>query len=165
MISPCTRAARSPSVALRRKKSQAHPSPSKLNLAWVCEWGAPHPGEADVPDEILNKCPTLSRSERGNRRTPARQMMTSPTDHSRKKTPTSYNVCLWETETYLDDWTLALFQPVYKGRGKDKVSPASYCKTLRRHTKLASPNSLKHTTPCLTHSKNPTLAKSTTPMQ
>jgi len=37
-----------------------------------------------------------------------------------------YISIIWETETYPVEWTLALLQPVYKGGGKDRVSPASY---------------------------------------
>jgi len=37
-----------------------------------------------------------------------------------------YISIIWETETYPSEWTLSLLQPVYKGGGQDRLSPASY---------------------------------------
>ena len=33
---------------------------------------------------------------------------------------------MWEIETYPEEWTKSLMQPLYKGGGKDKKDPASY---------------------------------------
>ena len=33
---------------------------------------------------------------------------------------------IWEIETYPEEWTKALMQPIYKGAGKDRKNPESY---------------------------------------
>ena len=33
---------------------------------------------------------------------------------------------IWEIETYPEEWTKSLMQPIYKGAGKDRKNPESY---------------------------------------
>ena len=37
-----------------------------------------------------------------------------------------YMLIIWEVQTYTGAWALALMQPIYKGRGKDRHCPSSY---------------------------------------
>jgi len=80
-----------------------------------------------------------------------------------------YMLIIWEVETYPGAWASALMQPIYKGGGKDRHSPASICSTpsqnslkvLWNHVFLNSQNSITPLPPLSRVHELP--AKPTTP--